>query len=179
MNSTNPCLPFESEIAEVALGSYPGEALSLHLAQCDSCAAELARQRALVRRFAATLGTLAQPEPPADVVENVLARVRAGQRPATPLPRQRFANVLAGRRFGNALAGRRFAAALAGVAIAASLIVFVFRFQGERSGVTPAQTAALTAWRSPTLSLLENHESVLRAPLGASRFSLERRPVHS
>jgi anti-sigma factor RsiW len=168
----NECARFGPGIAEVALGSQPREALSEHLAQCDACAAEVARQRALVERFELTLGVLAQPEPPEGLVQNVLRQVRASgrarihERPrAQPRP--------------TASRGRRLAAAFAGLAIAASLILFLVRFQSQRSGNAPAQTAALTTWRSPTLSLLENHGSVLRSQLGTSRFSLERRSLHS
>ena len=73
----NECARFGPGIAEVALGSQPREALSEHLAQCDACAAEVARQRALVERFELTLGVLAQPEPPEGLVQNVLRQVRA------------------------------------------------------------------------------------------------------
>lgn len=132
----NPCLDLHEQLEEVALGAVPAPELSRHLAECPACAAEVERQRALLARIDAAVHAVVRAEPPPQLPAGVAARLTAARRPAV----------------------RPWYAALAAAALVA-LIASVGLHALVRPPVSSSELSALTAWRSPTDSLL--------APLGA------------
>jgi len=156
----SPCSIDRRELAEVALGASASKRLSTHLQQCSACAAELERQRALVQRMDVAVKALAGSQPPPRLLASITARARCDER-----PRQW---------------SRAWPRAIAGAAFAASLGGLIF---GLRTLETPATSGSdavsLTAWRSPTATLLKPRGSILDAPLRDVWFDLESRPSRS
>jgi anti-sigma factor RsiW len=144
-----------NELAEVALGAAPSEALSLHLSECRACAAELERQRALARRMEVAVNALARSQVPSRLFESITARARSTQR-------------------SQPWSGAWRGAAL-GAALAASAIGLIFALRAPQSPVKPDAASALAAWRSPTGALLEPRGSVLASPLYDVWFRVEPR----
>jgi anti-sigma factor RsiW len=154
----NRCAAMSEELTEVALGRRASEALSSHLEECRACAAELERQRVLGQRMDAVVGALVRVEPPERLLEDITARARSARVQPWSWPRAVIA---------------------VGAAIAASVAV-VFGLRGLQPHTTPGPSVvALTAWRSPTASLLEPQGSVLQAPLRDVWFDPGPRPSHS
>lgn len=131
----NRCARLRDDLEDVALGAAATPELSRHLAECSACAAELERQRALLQRIDAAVHAVVRAEPPAQLPAGVAARLTATRRPAIWNAR------------------RPWYAALAVATVAALLVSFGFRVL-EPPPVSQTELSALTAWRSPTASLL-------------------------
>jgi anti-sigma factor RsiW len=130
----NHCSEFREHLEDVALGVAPAPSLSRHLAECAACAAELERQRALVQRLDAAVNAIVRAQPPPQLHAGVAARITAA-----PVSRRRAM-------------GLRIAAF---AAIAAALILGIGFRTLERPPAPPSELSALTAWHSPTASLLD------------------------
>jgi anti-sigma factor RsiW len=126
------CIVLASAIDDAALGATPSRALTAHVATCAACAARLERRRALARRIDLGVESYVRVELPPGLPDRIGARVSV-QRPV-----------------------RRRAVWLglpALVALVAGLFIFV-SLHGTRTTARPTDIAALSAWRSPTASLL-------------------------
>ncbi len=130
------CSKLRGDLEDVALGGAATPEFSRHLAECAACAAEVERQRALVRRLDDAVLAIVRAEPPPQLAAGVAARLTAA------------------RRLGRRSALRSWSAALAVAAVSALIVSFGFRAL-ERPPVAPSELSALSAWRSPTASLLE------------------------
>ena len=153
----NQCTAMSEELTDVALGRPASEGLTRHLEGCPSCAAELERQRALARRMDAEVNTLANSQPPSWLIADISARTRSA-----PPPRP--------------VSGAWPETAVA-AALAASVIALVIGLRAMQQPVPQGQdTAALSAWHSPTAALMQARGSVLSAPLHDIWFNVEPRP---
>jgi anti-sigma factor RsiW len=132
----NPCTHFRGQLEDVALGGAATPEFSRHLAECAACAAELERQSALARRLDVAIRAVVRAEPPSQLSAGVAARLAAARRPGTRSPL------------------RIWSAALAAVA-ACAVIAILGSHALERPPTAPSELSALSAWRSPTASLLE------------------------
>jgi hypothetical protein len=159
------CDALRDDLADAALGQPVSEALHSHLGECQVCAAELQRQRALVQRIDASVGRLVRAEPPAKLFDAVRERAQgAGPLDLEARPRSW---------------SRRWVGIAAGAAIAACLAIAV-GVNVLRPHAPPVSSAvAVTTWRSPTAALLEPRGSVLRAPLRDTWFDLGAGQSHS
>jgi anti-sigma factor RsiW len=117
-------------IDEAALGGELSETCRAHLATCVDCAEMLEQRLALVQRIDASLraGMAAQPSEAA--IDRVLAHVRSAPRTRTI-----------------AASGRLWAALAAGLAAIALALHF--------AAPPASHPTEITAWHSPTASLLE------------------------
>jgi len=154
----NDCSAMREQLADVALGRPAGEALSSHLRECGACAAEVERLRALALRMDTAVHEWVRAEPPESLMDGVAARVRD----AAPNPW-----------------GRRWPGIAVGVGLAASVALALGLRALEPPAAQGPNIIALTAWRSPTASLLELHGSVLHAPLRDPWFDAGPRPSRS
>jgi anti-sigma factor RsiW len=159
------CDALRGELADAALGQPVSEPLRSHLGECDICAAELQRQRALVQRMDAAVGRLVRAEPPAKLLKAVRERTRR----AGPLAGEARPRSWSRQRVGIA----------AGAAIAACLAIAVGVNVLRPHGTPVSSAIAVTAWRSPTAVLLEPRGSVLHAPLRDIWFDLGSGLSHS
>jgi anti-sigma factor RsiW len=131
------CAQFREQREDVALGAVPAPAFASHLAGCPACAQDVDRQRALARRLDTAIQALVRAEPPAELFTGVAARLEAARPPRGWNPR------------------RLRPAAFAAVAVCA-LVAGLGWHALERPPVSSDPgLAALSAWRSPTASLLE------------------------
>jgi len=130
------CAEFAAAIDDAAIGASPSSALARHVATCADCAAQLERRRILARRIDGALGSYFGTEPPPGLAERIIARAS----PQRPRP------------------------AIRALALASALIV-VALLGGWRTARQSHDIVALTAWRSPTASLLMSRDSVLGTPL--------------
>jgi anti-sigma factor RsiW len=130
------CATFRGQLEEIALGGEATPEVRRHLAECAACAAELDRQRALLRRLDGAIAAIVRAEPPPHLFAGVDARLTAAQPPAARNAR------------------RIWSAAVAAVA-ACALIVSLGFHALQRPPVADSELSALSAWRSPTASLLE------------------------
>jgi len=140
-----PCDKWKEAVIECALGEPPGAALEQHLAACPVCSMALAAWRKRAAQLDATLQDLTAVEPGPHMPARILAGIEDG-------------------------ASRPFywrlipAAALAVIACA---VVSLYRpAEPRRPG--PATVTALSAWRSPTQSLLRSSADPLLK--GVPRF---------
>jgi len=153
------CAGHKEELAEVAVGKPASDALNIHFQECRACAAELERQRALVRRMdVAVRAIVCSPAPP-ELFASIAARVRSTEQ------------------------SWRWRGAWQGAAVGAVFALCIGLIFGLRAMQLPATSgsnaAALTAWHSPTSALLESRDSILEAPLHDVWFDLEPRTFHS
>jgi anti-sigma factor RsiW len=132
----NGCSNLREQLEDFALGAEVTPELSDHLAQCDECATELKRQRALLKRIDGAVYAIVRAEPPAQLRIDVTEQLMAVRGPASRNPL------------------RRWSAALAAAAIFALIVTVGFR-AFERPPVAHSELSALSSWRSPTASLLE------------------------
>jgi len=132
----NRCLELREQLEDLALGGTATAELSGHLDDCPACAAELERQRALMRRLDDAIDAIVRVEPPPQLLAGVAARLRPARR-ASP-----------------SSAVRRRITAWALVAACALLLAIGLRTL-ERPHAPRSELSALTEWRSPTASLLQ------------------------
>ncbi len=132
----NDCSNLRDRLEDVALGEPVPPELSRHLAECETCAAELARQRLLAKRIDDAVNAVVRADPPPQLPADVATRLRPAR---GPVSRDAF---------------RQWSAALAVAAIFAGIVTAGFR-AFERPPVAHADLSALSSWRSPTASLLE------------------------
>lgn len=152
------CVGFGEDLAEVALGRRPSDALSRHIWECHACASELTRLRALAQRLDAAVSATVQADPPPMLLAQIRERVRNAPAPAlwrVAWPR-----------------------AAVGLAVAASVIGLAFGLRAMRppSAMTGPDVSALAQWHSPTAALLSSRGSVLEAPLPDAWFDVEMSP---
>ena len=143
----NRCGKMREQIADVALGAASSEPLTLHLAECAACSAELERQRLLVQRVDLAVETLVRAEPPSRLLEGIITRAQG-----TRAPRPWFGG------WRGVAVSVAFAAVIAGLSLG-------LRASGWMSR---QDAAAVMAWRSPTAALLEPLGNVVVAPLDDS-----------
>ncbi|HEY5096294.1 MAG TPA: hypothetical protein VII69_14370 [Candidatus Eremiobacteraceae bacterium] len=155
----NRCTALSEELTDVGLGRRASEALTSHLADCPSCAAELERRRALALRMDAAVSGLVGSQPPAWLIESIAARARSAQPP----------RVLNGTWPDTAVVS----------ALAASVIAVIIGLRAMLPTAMQHDSAALSAWRSPTAALMEPRGSVLSAPLHDFWFDVEPSPSRS
>jgi len=135
------CANHRAELDDVAAGAAMRDPLASHLCTCDACVAELDQTRAFVDRIGAAARTWMAVEPPAHLVDLIVARVRS----------ERARQVSA----------RPWWMMAAGVAAGAA-IAFSFYEVARRAPLSTAVTASpLIVWRSPTAGLLQSTQSVL------------------
>jgi anti-sigma factor RsiW len=137
------CIALASAIDDAALGATASDELSAHMATCEACAARLERRRTLARRIDRAVENYVRVEMPAGLPDRVGARASA-RRP---------------RRWGALWLGLP-----AGVALVAGSFVLFSWLGGTHTNARPADIAALSAWRSPTASLLVSRTNVINAP---------------
>ncbi len=126
------CPRWREAALDHALGQPPGAALERHLAACPACSAALAAWREKSAQLDAAIQHLADVEPRPYGPERVLAEIAI--RPCRPI------------------LGRMV---LAGLIALACLVVALYRPRRPEPAVPPA-VVALSAWRSPTQSLLRS-----------------------
>jgi hypothetical protein len=147
----NQCETMGDALNDAALGLEQSEPLRVHLARCSACTEELARRRTLALRIDAAVAAIANAQPASQLPESIAARIRSATQTK---PSNRFWPRIA---LGAALA-----------ACVAGLIV------GLRPAHPPAghgrELAALSAWHSPTATLMDSRGSVLAAPLRDTWF---------
>lgn len=124
------CAEWNDALMDCALGGPPGPELEEHLASCPGCSAVLGEWRRKATEMDATLHNLMVAEPGPDGPARVLARLESESR--KPVHWQ--------------------------LALAAGVIVGVLAvaIHWPAAPVVPSGAAALSAWRSPTESLLRS-----------------------
>jgi anti-sigma factor RsiW len=144
-----PCADFARAIDDAALGEPPSRAFAQHLTTCPACAEQLERRRVLAQRIDGALGAFVRAEPPPELAQRVVASASLER------PRRRSA----------AWPGFRasFAVALV-IGFVAGVALGVWRTTHHRADVR-----TITAWRSPTASLLLSRTSIYATPFGGVR----------
>ncbi len=129
------CAELREQLEDIALGATTTPELRSHLAECATCAAELERQRALVRRLDDAIHAVVRAEPPPNLLAGVAARLTYVRWYPWSAVRPRMA---------------------VWAAAAACAVVLALGFRAlERPPAPRSDVSALAAWRSPTISLLE------------------------
>jgi anti-sigma factor RsiW len=141
----NPCVEWREAVIDCALGEPPGAALEVHLAACPVCSMALAAWRKRVAELDATLQDLTAVEPGPHMPARILAGIEG--RSSRPF----YWRLIP-------------AAALA--VIACVVVSLYSPVRPRRPG--PATAMALSAWRSPTRSLLRSSADPLLK--GVPRF---------
>jgi hypothetical protein len=150
----NHCESLRDALEDAALGCTPSEALVAHIAQCSSCTAELDRRRALAFGIDAAVVAIVNAQPSSRLAERIIAQTRNA--PQIPPSNRAWPRIAVG------------------VALAASVTALII---GLRETTPPAthdhDLSALSAWHSPTATLMMARGSVLAAPLRDSWFEGE------
>jgi predicted anti-sigma-YlaC factor YlaD len=138
------CTAFDDEMIDVAFGIRPSHALTAHLQSCSTCSVALERRRSLAQRIDTVVRARVLVDPPQYLAGRIAARARSA-------PTKRSSSVRS---------GVPIAAALA-----AAVLLVVFGRYSSLPAHREVDTAYLTAWRSPTASLLPQPLSIVRTPL--------------
>lgn len=155
----NSCADWREQLEDHALGQPAPAALAAHLDDCAACAAALEAFRTRAAELVAGVRQLVVAEPRAELAAHVLASARA--EPVSLAARLRWVPALA-------------SLALV-VGLAAAYGVRGLLEKREEQVLVPS-AAALSAWRSPTRSLLRSPaDPLLRGVprLGESLFEIE------
>ena len=139
----NDCT-FDEEMIDVAFGVAPSPALLQHLESCPTCSSNIERRRTLAQQIDTVVQARVYAEPPSYLAERIVEQAQSART----------------RRWNN----RRLGVPI-GAALAAAVLLVVFGLNRPVTTQREADTAALTAWRSPTESLLTQHVSIVRTPL--------------
>jgi hypothetical protein len=124
-----------------------------HLDQCDDCSQELADMRATIK----LLRTLPNPEPPSDLVDNVMARIREGE--AQPAWHERLGD------FFSQLAIPRFALPATAMAAGLAVVMLAGEVQLPATGrpIAPDSQIAMTPMTPTPASVARETRSDARS----------------